>query len=32
VKQAGADHYEPISWDDAFALIADELRAHGLPG
>ena len=23
----GADHYEPISWDDAFDLIADELTA-----
>ena len=21
-RPAGADHYEPISWDDAFALIA----------
>ncbi len=26
VKRRNADHYEPISWDDAFALIADELR------
>jgi len=31
VKQAGADHYEPISWDDAFALIAGELRALASP-
>ncbi|MBO0841822.1 MAG: FdhF/YdeP family oxidoreductase [Nocardioides sp.] len=23
----GGTHYEPISWDDAFALIADRLRA-----
>jgi molybdopterin-dependent oxidoreductase alpha subunit len=23
----GADHYKPISWDDAFKLMADRLRA-----
>ena len=28
VTRRGATHYEPISWDDAFAMIADEL--HGL--
>jgi molybdopterin-dependent oxidoreductase alpha subunit len=28
VKRAGADHYEPIGWTDAFALIAAKL--HGL--
>jgi len=26
VRRAGGTHYEPISWDDAFALIADHLR------
>jgi molybdopterin-dependent oxidoreductase alpha subunit len=25
VLRAGATHYEPISWDDAFALVADQL-------
>ena len=24
------DHYEPIAWDDAFALIADELQRAGV--
>ncbi|MFD6531395.1 FdhF/YdeP family oxidoreductase [Streptomyces sp. NPDC060184] len=27
----GADTYEAIGWDDAFAVIADELRALGSP-
>ncbi len=27
VKRPGGTHYEPISWDDAFALIAGELNA-----
>ena len=27
----GATHYEPISWDDAFALIARELNALASP-
>ena len=31
VLRAGASHYEAISWDDAFALIADELRALPTP-
>ncbi len=31
VKRAGQDHYEPLSWDNAFALIADELNALGSP-
>jgi molybdopterin-dependent oxidoreductase alpha subunit len=31
VKRAGATHYEPISWDDAFALIATELNALPTP-
>ncbi|CRK55397.1 Putative formate dehydrogenase oxidoreductase protein [Alloactinosynnema sp. L-07] len=31
VLRAGATHYEPISWDDAFTLIADQLRALSTP-
>lgn len=27
VKRADSDHYAPISWDDAFALIAERMRA-----
>jgi molybdopterin-dependent oxidoreductase alpha subunit len=27
----GAAHYEPVSWDEAFALIAQELNALGSP-
>ncbi|WP_461031530.1 FdhF/YdeP family oxidoreductase [Streptomyces mayteni] len=27
----GADSYQPISWDRAFDLVADELRALGTP-
>lgn len=27
----GATHYAPIAWDDAFALIADELKALDSP-
>lgn len=30
-RPRGANHYEPISWDDAFALIADRLRALPSP-
>ncbi|WP_055478756.1 FdhF/YdeP family oxidoreductase [Sphaerimonospora mesophila] len=26
-KPAGADHYEPVSWERAFAIIARELKA-----
>ncbi|ANY10157.1 hypothetical protein AFB00_18075 [Pseudonocardia sp. HH130630-07] len=26
VRRDGADHYEPISWDDAFALVGRHLR------
>ena len=29
VLRAGATHYAPIAWDEAFALLADEL--HALP-
>ena len=30
-RREGADRYEPISWDDAFALIARELNGLGNP-
>jgi molybdopterin-dependent oxidoreductase alpha subunit len=28
---SGDDHYRPVSWDDAFALIGDELRSLQSP-
>jgi molybdopterin-dependent oxidoreductase alpha subunit len=31
VKQAGATHYEPIKWDEAFALMARELNGLATP-
>ncbi len=31
VLRKGGTHYEPIDWDDAFALIADRLRGLGSP-
>ncbi|PKW15980.1 FdhF/YdeP family oxidoreductase [Saccharopolyspora spinosa] len=31
VKRPGSDHYEPITWDAAFDLLADELRALDSP-
>ncbi len=31
VLRPGATHYEPITWDDAFTLIADELNALASP-
>ena len=31
VRHPGADHYTPISWDDAYALIVEELRACASP-
>lgn len=31
VLREGGTHYEPISWDDAFALIAAELTANASP-
>jgi molybdopterin-dependent oxidoreductase alpha subunit len=31
VLRSGATHYEPISWDDAFALIASRLNALDSP-
>jgi molybdopterin-dependent oxidoreductase alpha subunit len=31
VLRPGDDHYRPIGWDEAYRLIADELRALGSP-
>ncbi|CAM3118327.1 FdhF/YdeP family oxidoreductase [Corallococcus sp. ZKHCc1 1396] len=31
VLREGATHYEPVSWEDAFALVAEELNALGSP-
>ena len=31
VRRPGATHYEPIAWDEAFALVAGELRALPSP-
>jgi len=31
VKRSGSDHYEPLRWDEAFALVADELRGLDQP-
>lgn len=31
VKRPGATHYEPIGWDDAFGIIADELNGLASP-
>jgi molybdopterin-dependent oxidoreductase alpha subunit len=31
ILRPGATHYQPIDWDDAFALIARELRALATP-
>lgn len=31
VRRPGGTHYEPISWDDALALIADGLNGLGSP-
>lgn len=31
VKRPGATHYEPIGWDEALGLIADELRGLDSP-
>ena len=30
-KPAGKDHYEPISWDEAFQIIADKLKGLDSP-
>ena len=31
VKRSGGTHYEPISWDAAFGMIAEELRSLPTP-
>ena len=31
LKRRGADHYEPVSWDDALALVGTELAALASP-
>ncbi|WP_263253646.1 FdhF/YdeP family oxidoreductase [Saccharopolyspora rosea] len=31
VKRPGSDHYEPIEWDEAFGLLAEELRGLDSP-
>jgi formate dehydrogenase major subunit len=31
VLRSGATHYEPIGWDDAFRLVADQLAGLGSP-
>src|SRR3954467_6085678 len=31
LKRAGSDHYEPVSWDEAFALVAAELKGLSSP-
>ncbi|NED33566.1 FdhF/YdeP family oxidoreductase [Streptomyces sp. SID8499] len=31
VKRRACDHYEPISWSDAFGLLADELNSLASP-
>jgi molybdopterin-dependent oxidoreductase alpha subunit len=31
IRRKGSAHYEPISWDDAFVLIGQELRALSSP-
>jgi molybdopterin-dependent oxidoreductase alpha subunit len=31
VLREGGTHYEPLSWDEAFALVAEELNALGSP-
>ena len=31
ILRAGASHYEPISWDEAFALLGEELRCLDSP-
>jgi formate dehydrogenase major subunit len=30
-KPAGSDHYRPVSWDEAFSIVADELHALSSP-
>ncbi|MFF5612718.1 FdhF/YdeP family oxidoreductase [Streptomyces albidoflavus] len=31
VKRPGATHYEPVGWDEAFGILADELRSLDSP-
>jgi molybdopterin-dependent oxidoreductase alpha subunit len=31
LREAGADHYTPVSWDEAFGIIAGELAAMDSP-
>jgi molybdopterin-dependent oxidoreductase alpha subunit len=31
IKRPDSDRYEPIAWDDAFALVGDHLRGLGSP-
>ncbi|WP_308259018.1 FdhF/YdeP family oxidoreductase [Pseudonocardia sp. H11422] len=31
VRRAGSEHYEPIDWDDAFALVGEHLNALASP-
>jgi len=31
IKPAGADHYQPITWDEAFAVIAEQLNQLDSP-
>jgi molybdopterin-dependent oxidoreductase alpha subunit len=31
LREAGSDHYREVSWDEAFALLADELNACQSP-
>ncbi len=31
LRRAGSDHYEPVTWDEAFALVAAELTALESP-
>jgi molybdopterin-dependent oxidoreductase alpha subunit len=31
LREAGAEHYVPVEWDEAFALVAKELRALASP-
>jgi molybdopterin-dependent oxidoreductase alpha subunit len=31
VRRAGSDHYQPLSWEEAFALVAGELKALASP-
>ncbi|WP_285035618.1 FdhF/YdeP family oxidoreductase [Plantibacter sp. ME-Dv--P-095] len=30
-KPAGSDHYQPVSWDEAFALVGEQLRGQDSP-